>query len=61
MRKIIAIVTMLKAKYYGWCLRKVTRKLEETDPNDLVMNNFYLKLFMMYSEKSIKYTNALLA
>lgn len=61
MKRIIWTIKMLQAKYYTKALEKVTRKLEETEPNDLVMNNFYLRLFMMYSEKSLKYTNALLA
>lgn len=61
MKRIIWTFKMLQAKYYTKALEKVTRKLEETEPNDLVMNNFYLRLFMMYSEKSLKYTNALLA
>ena len=60
MKRIIWTIKMLQAKYYTKALEKVTRKLEETEPNDLVMNNFYLRLFMMYSEKSLKYTNALL-
>lgn len=61
MKRIIWTIKMLRAKYYTKALEKVTRKLEETEPEDLVMNNFYLRLFMMYSEKSLKYTNALLA
>ena len=61
MKRIIWTFKMLQAKYYTKALEKVTRKLEETEPGDLVMNNFYLRLFMMYSEKSLKYTNALLA
>lgn len=60
MKRIIWTIKMLQAKYYTKALEKVIRKLEETEPNDLVMNNFYLRLFMMYSEKSLKYTNALL-